>query len=321
MTNHMDTTNIFSNYLSQKSNNTLSAQRIDLGTFADYCCSLDDNAPSNAADLQTNAKSWKSVTAKLVAGFIQWMLDQGFAINSINRKLSTVKTYAKLASVAGSLDYIEFALIRNIASPTTNEGKHLDQTRPIVRKGAKKATNTLLSQEQTQILKKHPNTPQGYRDALLMCLLLDHGLRVGEISLLKTADFDLETRQFTVYRPKLDLIQTLKMTLDTYEVVQTWFKSGCATTTHLLRGSFKSGQLNEGGMSERAIQTRVKVLGKEFLGVERLSPEDCRHYWATHALELGVDLVALRDAGGWKSLAMPSRYISSPEIANQRLKL
>jgi len=33
-------------------------------------------------------------------------------------------------------------------------------------------------------LKQQPDTPQGRRDPLLMCILLEHGLRYGEIAIL-----------------------------------------------------------------------------------------------------------------------------------------
>ena len=37
-----------------------------------------------------------------------------------------------------------------------------------------------------------------------MCLLLDHGLRVGEAVILDVKDFDLKVGVLTFYRPKVD---------------------------------------------------------------------------------------------------------------------
>ena len=73
-------------------------------------------------------------------------------------------------------------------------------------------------------------------------------------------------------------------------------------------------------MSVRAINERVRVLGVA-VGVENLSPHDCRHAWATDAAQTGTDAFALRDAGGWSSLAMPARYVEAAAIANARVKL
>jgi integrase len=39
---------------------------------------------------------------------------------------------------------------------------------------------------------------------LLMCLLLDHGLRVGEVVRLQVADVDLKAGELRFYRPKVE---------------------------------------------------------------------------------------------------------------------
>jgi integrase len=57
------------------------------------------------------------------------------------------------------------------------------------------------------------------------------------------------------------------------------------------------------------------------LGLEGLSPHDCRHYWATDAARSGTDPFRLQEAGGWASLAMPRRYVEAAEIANKGVKL
>jgi integrase len=59
----------------------------------------------------------------------------------------------------------------------------------------------------------------------------------------------------------------------------------------------------------------------EQIGIEHLSPHDCRHFWATSASEAGTDLEQLKQAGGWASLEMPSRYIKRRKIANEQIKL
>ena len=43
--------------------------------------------------------------------------------------------------------------------------------------------------------------------------------------------------------------------------------------------------------------------------------------WATAALAGGSDLLALEEARGWASLAMPRRYVERAKIANERVKL
>jgi len=125
-----------------------------------------------------------------------------------------VKTYARLAMQAGSLDRGEYVAIRAVQGYSRTEGKRVDATRGTARVGRKKAEPVVITLEQTSALKRRPDTPQGRRDALLMCLLVDHGLRAGEVSRLQVADLDLPAGELRFYRPKVDKNQTHWLTAD-----------------------------------------------------------------------------------------------------------
>ena len=315
----------FADYTERKAQNTLDAQRADLATFAEYLCTATGGADCpEAATLQTDPDAWHGVTWGLVSGFVRWLLQQGAAISTVNRKLSTVKVYAKLAAQAGTVDGQEAALIRSVSGYGRKEGKKVDDKRAekgtATRQGYKKAVAVSITPAQAAALKAQPDTPQGRRDAVILCLLLDHGLRVGELVLLQVTDFDLKAGKFSFYRPKVDKAQTHRMTVDTLRAVAAWLHTDAVAMGPLLRGSRKGGQLTDAGMTDRAITERVRVLG-DALGLAGLSAHDCRHYWATRAATAGTDAFALRDAGGWSSLAMPSRYVEAAAIANERVKL
>ena len=65
-------------------------------------------------------------------------------------------------------------------------------------------TTVLLSKEEAEALQTPRNeTPQGYRDALLMSLLLKHGLRASEIALLTVDNIDLANEELRFFRPKV----------------------------------------------------------------------------------------------------------------------
>ncbi|MFO7537022.1 MAG: integrase, partial [Chloroflexota bacterium] len=76
----------------------------------------------------------------------------------------------------------------------------------------------------------------------------------------------------------------------------------------LLRGSRKNGELTNQVMSVRAIGGRVKILGRDILGLWELSPHDLHHTWATRAAKESNPFV-LRDAGGWTNMQPPGRYV------------
>jgi integrase len=274
---------------------------------------------------------------------VQWQLQQGYAIGSINVRLATVKTYCRLALQAGALDHAAYAQIKAVTGYSHREGRNLDQQRPTTRAGHKKATAVPIIPPQARQLKRQPrDTPQGRRDGLLMCLLLDHGLRVSELAGLRVEHVNLIDGTLTFYRPKVDLIQTHELTPDTLRAALLYLNQDAPPTGPLLPGSRKNRALSptkmaggrpqprpasaapptrtELGMTTGAINKRVGVLGAQ-LGLLGLSPHDCRHYWATRATRGGTDLKSLQDAGGWKSPAMPLRYVASQAIANQGVKL
>ncbi len=323
--------NVFADYLSRKADNTIRRQGADLARFAEF---LDDVGNRSGLDLgaalaefayavgafpdgpSPDADAWRGVTWGLVEGFRNWMVGQGDAVGSINVRLSTIKAYAKLATKAGALSAEELAMIRTVAGYAHKEARRIDERRETSRRGSKKSAAVHITNRQAKQLKSQPNTPQGRRDALLMCLLLDHGLRVGEVARLQVTDFDLKAGEMRFLRPKVDKVQTHKFSVDTLLALHAWFDSGDAPRNgSLLRGSRKGGQLTEAGMSERCITDRVRVLGEQ-VGLEGLSAHDCRHYWATYWAKK-VDVLRLQEAGGWSSMAMPRRYVEESEIANE----
>ena len=183
---------VFADYLAGKAANTRRAQLGDLATFSAFLTTAGLPQPPSADALQTAPTAWAGITYGLVKAFADWQLAQGAALASINRRLATLRKYAALAYQAGSLSESAYALMRTVQAYGSKAGRHLDQQRTAqgvpTRRGAKKAAPTALTPSQAAALKMQPDTPQGRRDALLLCLLLDHGLRVGEVATLRVGD-------------------------------------------------------------------------------------------------------------------------------------
>jgi len=317
----------FSDYCQRKAPNTLRRQRADLGLFANYLTSIGFlSSPAGAAErFQSLPAAWSGITYGILAGFVQWQLQQGYALASINVRLSTLKQYAKLAFTAGVIAADQHTLIRTVTGYAHKEQRKVDEKRLdaglSIRVGVKKSSAIRLTHEQIGALKAPLDTPQGRRDGLMMCLLLDHGLRCGELAILTVDAFHLSAGTFTFYRPKVNKQQTHRLTVDTLRAAHAYFDSGDAPSEgRLLRSSRKDGSLTHAGMTERAITLRVNTLGRG-LGVETLSAHDGRHNWATDAAESGTREFALQEGGGWNSLAMPRHYVKAAEIANQGVVL
>lgn len=120
-------------------------------------------------------------------------------------------------------------------------------------------------------------------------------------------------------RSKVGKTQLHRLTTDALAAVQRWLAADAPAARPLLRGSRKGGKLSHGGLSERAAYDVVQRYGA-VIGVEELSPHDLRHTWATRAAETS-SVFALRDAGGWTSLAMPNHCVAAGAIANEGVVL
>ncbi len=313
--NHHAAQGAFDDYHSRVAQNTLRRHHADLAVFTTYLANA--GLVLTTEDLMHAPDTWQGVTHGLVEGFVRWMLAAGYAIESINARLATIKVYCKLAAKAQVIDAADYGLIKLVQGYRHSEGRHVDEGREVTRVGNKKAVAVSISTTQAALLKTQPDTPQGRRDALLMCLLLDHGLRCGEVAALTPGC--IVDGSLTFYRQKVDKVQNHDLTRDTLLAWNRYAGVMPANSPRLLAGSRKGGKL-EGIMSERAITDRVCVLG-DVIGLNGLSAHDCRHYWATAAVKGGTDIKSLQDAGGWSSPAMPLRYAESGRVANKGVKL
>ena len=178
----------------------------------------------------------------------------------------------------------------------------------VTHEGRKGGEPILLDADQITAIKDQPATPGGRRDKLLVCLALDHGLRVSELAILQRSDFYLEAGTVTFDRPKTGQRVTLELSDETVEAARKYFGGDAPGFGNLWRPSL-SGQ----SMSTGTISKRIKALGKR-IGIDNLSPDDLRHTWATNAAKI-TPLDQLIYAGGWTSVSSALPYIKNAKIA------
>jgi integrase len=322
--------NAFEDYRKELTANSRLAQAGDLTLFADFLASITQEAPLPLID---TPQAWHGITHGLIEAFRNWQLQEGFAVGTINRRLATVKRYVALAFKAGVIDVTEAALIKTVTGYSNKKARNIDQQRQdagqgtrILDKGKalKKAQNVPIPEADVKTLKTQHDMskPQGRRDAVLFCLLLDHGLRASEAATLKVGNIDLETGLMRFYRQKVDKWQTHKLTADTLWALRAYmaYDTVVMLDSPLLRASKKNGELAHAGLTPRTITRIVQEAGKS-IGKLNLSAHDCRHSWASRAAGAGSSPFALQEAGGWNSLAMPRRYVDEKAIANEDIKL
>lgn len=339
---------VFRRYLEEKAPNTRKRQARDLELFAEYL--LDARIPlENGADFQYDPAAWQGVTWGIVEGFVQWLLGEGYAISTVNARLSTVRIYARLAMKAGAISGEEEARIQNVKGFSRRAGLNVDQQRDqtridevtyaykpegekkrvvVNRRSTKKPGPTSLDEE-TAVLLKQPrnNSPQAYRDALMMCLLLDHGLRASEAALIRSGAVNLAAGVITFHRPKVQGTDhewtTHKLTPDTRRVMtpylQKFYPAALEEEDPLLLGTTRlckdgsGGQLRRSGLNRVRISERVAWLGEQ-LGIAKLSAHDCRHFCATQMAQLGYGVDELLAWFGWTSAQTAMRYVAGVEV-------
>lgn len=300
---------IFQAYKIQVADNTLERQAFDLALFERFL----NEHHVNAVDLFNSPQAWRDVTWKAVQAFLMWMLSQGYAIGSVNVRLATIKRYASLAYQASVIDAEALNLIRTVRG--YRNAHNVDKRRTVTRIGAKKAQSVSLSKTQRRALKRRVNfTPQGACYTLLMCLLLDHGMRVSEVVDLEWDCINFESQTITFYRKKVNRTDTHKLTQNTYYAALD-YRPFIIEGEKLIRPSRRGGKLvDRGGITRSAAEQIVKKLGAA-IGIPNLSPHDCRHSWATE-YKNKHDVFQLRDAGGWSSLMMPNRYVDRGKVSH-----
>src|SRR6266568_168868 len=307
--NQVAASHILEDYHERLAQETLRRQQFDLQIFAAF---LKETTGIINGDFFNDLPSWKHITFGLIETFKRWRLQKGYAIGSVNIRLATIKAYCRLAYTAKYLSVEEYTAIRDLKGYSRQqEAEHVDEKRSITRIGKKKAHWIELTPAQVELLKDAPRGSLANRDKLLICLLFDHALRVGEAARLPTSSINLQKGQLTVKRLKSHNSDPdiHELTPDTIQAAQRYLPTVPASQALLFDG-----------LTTSALARRVKKWALS-IGIKGLSPHDGRHFYTYDALAQGTDLKSLQDGGGWATIAMPARYAGRSKIANKGVKL
>jgi len=159
------------------------------------------------------------------------------------------------------------------------------------------------------------DTLEGARDAAIMELFYGSGLRLRELAGLKMTDVDFANMQINVVG-KGNRQRLVPLGRAAAGAVRRWLErrgemAGEFALPHLF--------LNEHGkpLSPDAIGRRVARLLSRFTDPSKAHPHALRHSFATHLLDEGADLVAVKDMLGHASLATTQIYT---HVTAERLK-
>lgn len=330
----------FALYREGKRPNTLRRQKADVACFMRYLDEAGVPMTPTCTLLDTHMfdepRLWRHVTFGLILGFRKWQLLKGYTIESINAHLTTVKTYAGLASRAGYIPSAELLYITQVRRIRLADGEQIDEQRPVTRLGKKQADPVLLDAEHLQMLfPSRPKNSQEWRDLLALRFLYDMALRPSEAIRVTMSDINLVEGTVIVYRKKTRLRQRLPLSKGTLlaltnyvPLVDTLYKERFGDQyprLALLIRTRKDGELDEQlalsskngpiiAWSTQAMHTRVRELG-ERIGISNLFPYSARHQWAQGVVKDGNDTVTATKFGGWRADSkMLARYYGDEEI-------
>ncbi len=154
----------------------------------------------------------------------------------------------------------------------------------------------------------NPNTPRGARDLALMALLIETGLRAGEIVQLQLGDWDAMRRTFRV-RGKGGRIDLVKCSPECTHYLRNWLRFREDVAEPDAQHFFVSvGGLTRGRpLTTRGLRIILKKIGDQ-AGVPGVHPHAFRRSFAVILVKNGVPTRTLQVVGRWKELDMVERY-------------
>jgi integrase/recombinase XerC len=255
---------------------TLLSYTNDLRQFREYLDSFDEDVPLQ--DVETfHIRNW-----------IVELMDGDYAVTSVQRKLSTLKSF--------------FRYVRKMSHRTDNPVSVI-----VTPKAAKRLPQFVDNQGMGHLFGDEnlfAEHMSGMRDKLMLTLFYSTGMRLSELIALKENDFDFEGNVIRVLgkRNKERLIPT---TDELKRLIQQYLAE-----KHKVLGPSEELILLDDGKKLYPKFVYRKV--NEYLGrvttLSKKSPHVLRHTFATHMLENGAELQSIKEILGHASLAATQVY-------------
>jgi site-specific recombinase XerD len=186
-------------------------------------------------------------------------------------------------------------------------------------KVVRKVVSTLSDEEIRAILNSFGTSPTDTRNQALFMILLDTGLRIGELTNLKMEDVHMDEGYLKVLgKGKKERIVPIGN--NAQKVLQRYlFRFRPKPINPVVQNAFLSQSSNP--LTENSMKLMFSRLAKRS-GICRLHAHLCRHTFATRFLINGGDVFTLQQILGHSTLEMVSRYVNlaSSHIAIQHQK-
>ena len=255
-----------------------------------------------------------------ISAFLLWLEERETDLVQISR--SDYREYLANLQSNGVAE----ASVRRRASTIRSFTRHLNRTNelerdPLVLAATPKTTSRLpgvLSQQQVGELLDAPDTstPSGLRDRAILEVLYGAGLRVSELSSMRTADYDADHNAFIV-RGKGDRERVALLGRAAHH----WLRRYLRDARPALQSSKSKDWLwlNRfgGPLSTRAVQISVRRYADRAGLPQDVHPHLLRHSFATHMLDGGADVRVVQELLGHSSVSTTQIYTHVSDAARR----
>ncbi|MEN9702966.1 MAG: hypothetical protein RLZZ209_392 [Bacteroidota bacterium] len=253
-------------------------RRLSSHTITSYSTDLEQfTAFINPIELQ-------QVQAMDVRKWLISLSDDSIQNRSINRKLATLRTFYKYLLRTGKITENPMASIRMVK--TTKKIPHFVRESEMENLVENRIIATNFSEA---------------RDELILFLLYGTGIRLAELISLQNSQVNLAAKTIRVIG-KRNKERMIPIPAFLVELIETYRQFCPFENAHLL--------LTDKGepLYPMFVQRLVKKNLGEFSQLEKLSPHVLRHTYATHLLNRGADLNAIKELLGHANLAATQVY-------------
>lgn len=271
------------------SDHTITAYKNDLESFQEFC--------KSEYDLKNITKANYSI----IRSWIVQLISQEVSNRSVNRKISSLKSFYKFQQKIGEIE----------TSPLANH-KALKTEKKVQVPFSEREVEDVLEQLKSE------GDFTSVRDALIIELFYLTGIRRSELINLKESDVDFHKESLKVLGKRnkerlIPLLPRLKKSIQNYLILKREL-------------GHKELRLLVTEKGKKIYDTLVyRIINNYFSKVsskEKKSPHIIRHSFATHLLNEGADINAIKELLGHSSLASTQVYTHSnlgqlKEVYNQ----
>lgn len=251
------------------SEHTCDAYQLDLDQFAAY---LDTIGNPSLEKIKSNHIRW----------WMSDLMENGLQPRSVNRKLSSLRTFFKYLR---QQDFIGHDPMTKVVPPKT--AKHLVKDVPLA--------------DLESMFARFPwnEFETGERDRLLLLMLYSTGMRLSELIGLKKSDIDFNRQQVRVLG-KRNKVRDIPLHPELLDSLESHVKKYAGNWVF----ARDSGEPMYPVLVYRIVNKYLKL----FSSASKLSPHVLRHSFATHMLNNGANLMAIKDLLGHASLSATQVY-------------